>query len=212
MLFTAVYDGIKSSGIPGKVKNMKRNIAGLIVLLSLIAFSPVQAAVQVGDKAPDFSGTADDGSVWKLADHLGQKYVVVYFYPAAMTGGCTAQACAYRDFQNDIQDADALVVGVSGDKVEGLKVFKQAHDLNFALLSDENGSIAGKFGVPAREGGTLSRELGGKLVELSRGVTLSRWTFIISPEGKVIYKNEEVNPERDTAEVLSFIRKQKASR
>lgn len=171
-----------------------------------------QAPLQVGDSAPRFSGTADNGSSWNVADYLGGKYIVVYFYPAAMTGGCTAQACAYRDFQNDIRNADAIVVGVSGDNVDGLRLFKKAHDLNFTLLSDENGDIAKKFGVPTREGGTISRELAGEFYKLTRGVTSNRWTFILDKDGKILYINEDVNPERDTGEVVSFIKKHKASR
>ncbi len=190
---------------------MKKSILILTIFFSALVMAYAQAPLQVGDTAPLFSGTTDDGSTWNVSDHLGKKFIVVYFYPAAMTGGCTAQACAYRDFQNDIQDADALVVGVSGDNPAGLQLFRKAHDLNFTLLSDENGAIAKEFGVPTREGGTISRELAGKFYDLVRGVTTSRWTFIIDKNGKIVYKNEEVNPERDTEEVLSFIKTQKAS-
>lgn len=183
----------------------------MAVFLSATLMSYAQEPLQVGDTAPVFSGTADDGSTWNVSDYLGEKFIVVYFYPAAMTGGCTAQACAYRDFQNDLENADALVVGVSGDKVEGLKLFREAHNLNFTLLSDESGAIAEKFGVPTREGGTINRELAGKFYDLTRGVTTNRWTFVIDRDGKIVYKNEEVNPERDTEQVLSFIKSQKAS-
>lgn len=183
----------------------------MAIFFSTMVMAYAQAPLQVGDTAPLFSGTTDDGSAWKVADYLGKKFIVVYFYPAAMTGGCTAQACAYRDFQNDIQDADALVVGVSGDNQAGLQLFRKAHDLNFTLLSDENGVIAKEFGVPTREGGTINRELAGEFYDLVRGVTTSRWTFIIDKNGKIVYKNEEVNPERDTEQVLSFIKTQKAS-
>ncbi len=183
----------------------------MAVFISAILMSYAQTPLQVGDSAPAFSGVADDGSTWNAADHLGKSFIVLYFYPAAMTGGCTAQACAYRDFQNDLEEADTLVVGVSGDKVEGLKLFKEAHNLNFTLLSDENGTIANQFGVPTRDGGTISRELAGKFYDLTRGVTANRWTFVIDKAGKIVYKNEEVNPERDTEEVLSFIKNQKTS-
>jgi thioredoxin-dependent peroxiredoxin len=190
---------------------IKKSILILAIFFSALVMAYAQAPLQVGDIAPVFSGTADDGSNWNVEDYLGKKIIVVYFYPAAMTGGCTAQACTYRDFHNDIQDADALVVGVSGDNVDGLKLFKKAHDLNFTLLSDKNGDIAKEFGVPTRDGGTISRELAGEFYELTRGVTASRWTFIIDKDKKILYKNEEVNAERDTEQVLSFIKKQKAS-
>lgn len=162
--------------------------------------------LNIGDKAPDFKALADDGSTWNVKDYLGDKFIVVYFYPAAMTGGCTKQACAYRDFKSDIESADALVIGVSGDNVEGLRLFKKANDLNFTLLSDESGEIAGKFGVPIREGGTITREIDGQSYDLVRGNSASRWTFIIDKKGKVVYKNDEVNAIKDTEEVLSFIK------
>ncbi|MCG6187500.1 peroxiredoxin [Maribellus maritimus] len=162
--------------------------------------------LHVGDKAPDFTATSVDGTKWNLGDHLGSKNIVVYFYPAAMTGGCTKQACAYRDFSSDLESADALVVGISGDNVEGLKVFRDSYDLNFPLLSDMSGEIAGKFGVPTRDGGTIEREIDGKNVELTRGATASRWTFIIDKEGKVIYKNEDVDASGDPKDVLTFLK------
>ncbi|MDB4582224.1 peroxiredoxin [Draconibacterium sp.] len=162
--------------------------------------------LKVGDNAPMFKTLADDGSTWNVKDYLGKKYIVVYFYPAAMTGGCTKQACAYRDFKSDIESANALVVGVSGDNVEGLKLFRKANDLNFTLLSDESGEIAQKFGVPTRDGGTITKEFEGQSYDLVRGTTASRWTFVIDKDGKIVYKNDEVNATKDTEEVLNFIK------
>ena len=180
-----------------------------IVILALVlvsSFHSFSQELKVGDKAPKFKTLADDGSTWNVKDYLGKKNIVVYFYPAAMTGGCTKQACAYRDFKTDIESANAVVVGVSGDNIAGLKLFKQAHDLNFTLLSDESGEIAGKFGVPTRDGGTITKEVDGKSFDLVRGNTASRWTFIIDKKGKVVYKNDEVSATKDTEEVLEFIR------
>jgi peroxiredoxin Q/BCP len=73
-------------------------------------------------------------------------------------------------------------------------------------LSDEKGEIAQKFGVPTREGGTITREIDGKSFDLVRGTTASRWTFIIDRKGKIVYKNEQVDASKDTEEVLSFIK------
>lgn len=162
--------------------------------------------LKVGDKAPEFKTLADDGSTWKVKDHLGKMFIVVYFYPAAMTGGCTKQACAYRDFKTEIDNANAVVVGVSGDNVEGLKLFKKAHNLNFTLLSDESGEIATKFGVPLRDGGTISREFEGQTFDLVRENTPARWTFIIDKKGNIAYKNTEVNASNDTKEILLFLK------
>lgn len=180
--------------------------AFLLIGFAISAFSQNQGILSVGDKAPVFKTLADDGSTWDLNEYIGKKYIVVYFYPAAMTGGCTKQACAYRDMKTEIESADALVVGVSGDNVEGLKLFKTAENLNFTLLSDEKGEIAEKFGVPTRDGGKITKEINGQSFDLVRGITTSRWTFIIDKNGKIAYKNEQVNVEKDTEQVLSFIK------
>jgi peroxiredoxin Q/BCP len=187
---------------------MKSTINTLILILALSTnlFAQESQTLNVGDKAPHFKTRADDGSTWNVKDYLGKKNIVVYFYPAAMTGGCTKQACAYRDYKTAIESADAVVVGVSGDNVAGLKLFKQAYDLNFTLLSDESGEIAKKFGVPTRNGGTITKEIDGESYDLVRGTTASRWTFIIDKNGIVSYRNEQVNATKDTEEVLSFIK------
>lgn len=176
-------------------------------ILALFSLTATSQGLAVGDKAPKFKTLADDGSTWNVKDYLGKKNIVVYFYPAAMTGGCTKQACAYRDNQSDLSSVDAVVVGVSGDNVDGLKLFKKAHELNFTLLSDESGEIARKFGVPTKDGGTITREVDGQSFDLVRGTTTSRWTFIIDKNGKVVYKNDQVKATDDTAEVLGFLKK-----
>jgi len=178
----------------------------LFIGLSTGLFSQENQMLKVGDKAPKFKTLTDDGSTWDIKDYLGEKYIIVYFYPAAMTGGCTKQACAYRDFKTNIESANAVVVGVSGDNVDGLKLFKKTHDLNFTLLSDESGEIANKFGVPTRDGGTITREVEGESYDLVRGTTASRWTFVIDQKGKVVYKNDSVSAANDTEEVLNFIK------
>lgn len=187
------------------LRDMKATIFSILMSISFLAFSQ-DSGLEVGDKVPSFKATADDGSTWKSKNHVGDNYLVVYFYPAAMTGGCTKQACAYRDLKSQIESEDATVVGVSGDNVEGLQIFKDAYDLNFTLLSDKSGEIAELFGVPTREGGTITKEVDGKNVELERGTTSSRWTFIIDKNGKVVYKNDDVNVTKDTEEVLSFLK------
>lgn len=184
---------------------MKAFFTILFSFLFLGSFA--QEALKVGDKVPNFTAVADDGDKWELQDNLDHKYLVVYFYPAAMTGGCTKQACAYRDLSSDLESQGAKVVGVSGDRPENLKFFRQAHNLNFTLLSDKSGEIAEKFGVPIREGGSNKGEFGGQDFEFERDVTTSRWTFIVDNNGKVVYKNDEVDAVKDSEEVLSFLKK-----
>jgi peroxiredoxin Q/BCP len=181
---------------------------GLLLSVSGLQADHHEAAdLNVGDKAPEFTAIDQDGHLWKTSSLKGEKNLVVYFYPAAMTGGCTKQACAFRDDASKLKDLDTVVVGVSGDAPAGLKVFQQTHDLNFDLLADYNGAIAKAFGVPLRDGGTIERQFLGKAVSLERGVTASRWTFVINKEGKVIYKNTKVEAAQDSANVIAVLSK-----
>ncbi|MFC1552388.1 peroxiredoxin [Candidatus Latescibacterota bacterium] len=162
-------------------------------------------AVGIGDKIPGFRANDDMGNVWKLEDNLGSAYLIVYFYPAAMTGGCTLQACSYRDNSAELKDLDVAVVGVSGDSVNNLKIFREAHDLNFGLLSDVDGEIAALFGVPVKEGGSITRSVAGKDVSMVRSYTTSRWTFVLDSKGTIVYKDTEVHAENDSKDVIEFL-------
>jgi peroxiredoxin Q/BCP len=162
----------------------------------------------VGGTAPAFIANDQDGNLWKSEDHLSKGYLVVYFYPAAMTGGCTKQACSYRDQKSGFDDMRVEVVGISGDPVKNLKYFQEANQLNFTLLSDVSGEIANKFGVPMGQGGVITRNIEGQDKELARMYTISRWTFVIDPHGKVVYKDAEVNAAEDSQKVMDFVRKQ----
>jgi thioredoxin-dependent peroxiredoxin len=184
----------------------KVQIFALAIFIFTSFSMPNQQGLSLGDDAPVFKATTDEGSTWDIQNFLGEKYIVVYFYPAAMTGGCTKQACSYRDHRDDLLEAGVEVVGVSGDKVESLMLFKQAENLNFTLLSDEKGEIAKKFGVPVGDGGSIKRTVGDTEYELARDITTRRWTFIVGKNSKIIYKNDSVNAENDTEEVLNFIK------
>lgn len=164
-------------------------------------------ALGVGDLAPTFQATADDGSLWKSADAVGKDILVVYFYPAAMTDGCTKQACSFRDNRSRLRELGAEVVGISGDRVENLKVFKGSNRLNFPLLSDADGSIARAFGVPVRQGGSIQRTVDGREVTLTRDVTASRWTFIIGRDGRILFRETKVDAEGDGAAVIAAIQR-----
>ncbi len=98
-------------------------------------------------------------------------------------------------------------VSVSGDEVAGLALFKKAENLNFKLLSDPEGEVAKKFGVPTRPGGEIKREVDGKEHVLKRGVSAARWTFVIDLNGKVVMKNTKVNAPEDSATVTDVIEK-----
>ncbi|HET6569387.1 MAG TPA: peroxiredoxin [Rhodothermales bacterium] len=189
---------------------LARNLS--IVLLGLAMASGVQAvqaqdvSLKIGDEAPAFQAVADNGQLWRSADHVGDKLLVVYFYPAAMTGGCTKQACAFRDDHTKLTSMGAEVVGISGDRLSNLQVFHKAHKINFPLLSDTTGAIARSFGVPVHEGGSFdTQDADGNDVTLVRDVTASRWTFIVGQDGTILYKETDVNPAKDSQTVIAAI-------
>ena len=163
--------------------------------------------LKVGDKAPEFTSVDDKGEEWKSADHVGKKILVVYFYPADLTGGCTKQACGFRDDMEKLQNKEVEVVGVSGDSPENHQLFKKVHELNFTLLADEKGEVAKAFGVPVGKGGVFKFEHEGQTHELTRGVTAKRWTFVIDKEGKIVHKDTSVKAPEDSETVMEVVAK-----
>jgi thioredoxin-dependent peroxiredoxin len=180
-----------------------------LIGISLTAFSAEAQDVElrVGDSAPHFEGVADDGQLWRSRDQVGERFLVVYFYPAAMTDGCTKQACSFRDNRSRLQELGAEVIGVSGDRPENLRAFKGSNRLNFPLLADTEGTIARAFGVPVRDGGTIRRTVDGEELDLTRDVTTARWTFIIDKQGRIAYKDTQVDPEGDGDAVIAALRR-----
>lgn len=165
------------------------------------------AEVKVGDKAPEFQAKDDQGKTWKSSDHVGKKVIVVYFYPADFTGGCTKQACGFRDDFKALEGKDVMVIGVSGDTAETHAKFKKFHKLPFTLLADPKGEIAKAFGAPVRKGGSVKRSPFGKEETFTRGVTISRWTFVIDKDGKIAKVTKKVNAANDSKDILKFIEK-----
>lgn len=155
---------------------------------------------------PDFYANDQDGALWQLSANLDKDYLVVYFYPAAMTGGCTKQACAYRDDLAILEEMGVRVVGVSGDAVKNLKWFAEANHLNFTLISDINGYVANLFEVPLKDGGKVQREIQGEEKILMRSYTTARWTFVLDKNGKVLYTNQDVKAADDSQHVVEFIK------
>lgn len=125
-------------------------------------------SLNVGDPAPDFTVTTQDGSTIRLADYRGAKAVVMFFYPADDTPVCTKEACSFRDAYQAFRDADAEVIGISGDSAESHQRFAGKHQLSYPLVSDKDGSLRKAFGVP-------------KLLGLFPG----RTTYVIDREGIV---------------------------
>ncbi len=189
-----------------KMKKITSIITLLIITISMKAQNANE--LKIGDKVSEFSGTDDTGANWKSST-VKTDFLVVYFYPAAMTGGCTAQACAYRDDKASFDKMGATIIGISGDEVKNLKFFKESSQLNFPLISDSKGDISKTFGVPTKEGGSITREIAGENFLLVRGITASRWTFVLDKNRKIIYKNAEVNAADDSKKVIEVIKKYK---
>ncbi len=103
--------------------------------------------LEVGTKAPDFTLMSDEEKEVSLSDFLGEKDVVLYFYPKDNTSGCTKEACSFRDNLPQIQAKNAVVIGVSPDSVKSHQNFKAKHNLNFILLSDPEHKVAEAYGA-----------------------------------------------------------------
>lgn len=124
----------------------------LIALLGLFAGSSLCLAdnapvPKVGDKAPLVIGKNQDGKTWQLANSIGEKIVLLYFYPKDDTPGCTREACGLRDRMDELKKDKVEVVGVSFDSPESHQKFIEKYKLNFPLLTDTDGKIAEAYGV-----------------------------------------------------------------
>jgi thioredoxin-dependent peroxiredoxin len=106
--------------------------------------------VQKGDTAPDFELPDDDGTPRRLSELAASGPVVLFFYPAAMTPGCTAESCHFRDVKAEFEAVGAQPVGISADAVEKQKRFSDKYTFGFPLLSDPDGAVATQFGVRRR--------------------------------------------------------------
>ncbi|MFF4906577.1 peroxiredoxin [Streptomyces sp. NPDC001260] len=104
-------------------------------------------SVNVGDKVDDFELPDETGAVRRLSELLADGPVVLFFYPGALTAGCTAEACHFRDLAAEFAAVGARPVGVSGDTVERQQEFADRHTLGMPLLSDADGAIRERFGV-----------------------------------------------------------------
>ena len=100
-----------------------------------------------GSQAPDFELPDQDGTPTRLSDQLAHGPVVLFFYPGAMTGGCTKEACHFRDLAAEFAEAGARRLGISADAVAKQKQFADLHGFDYPLLSDEDGAVATSFGV-----------------------------------------------------------------
>ncbi|MGI6875770.1 thioredoxin-dependent thiol peroxidase [Amycolatopsis sp. 3B14] len=147
-----------------------------------------------GDKAPDFTLPDSTGKQVSLSDFRG-RHVVVYFYPAAGTPGCTKQACDFRDNLGDLDGAGYQVLGISPDKPEKLAKFAEAEQLTFPLLSDPNKTVLTEWGAFGE------KKNYGRIVQ---GVIRS--TFVIDPEGTIVKAMYNVRATGHVAKLLKDLK------
>lgn len=150
---------------------------------------------KTGANAPAFQLENQDGAKVSLKDFKGKKTVVLYFYPKAMTSGCTVQACALRDAKKTLSKEGIEVLGVSPDEVKRLDKFRTKENLNFDLLADPDHSVSESYGV-WKEKSMYGRKYMG----------IVRTTFIIGKDGKLKHVMEKVNTKTHHDDVLDWIK------
>jgi peroxiredoxin Q/BCP len=153
------------------------------------------AKPKVGSLAPSFSLENQEGKKITLKEYKGEKNVVLYFYPRALTPGCTVQACGIRDSKKEFSKLNTIVLGISPDPISKLKKFENEKDLNFNILSDEEKEVAKKYGVWGKKK-FMGKEYMGIL----------RTTFIISKDGKIKYIMDDVKTKTHHEDVIKLIK------
>jgi peroxiredoxin Q/BCP len=147
--------------------------------------------MRIGDKAPDFELEDETGTTRRLTDLLADGPVVLYFYPAALTKGCTMESCHFRDLATEFKEVGAQRVGISADKVEKQKRFSDKHSFDFPLLSDPDKGVAKAYGV--RRGPSI--------------IPNKRTTFVIGTDGLIkAIINSETNMNVHADQALAALR------
>lgn len=150
---------------------------------------------KIGNMAPAFSLLDQDGNKVSLKDFKGKQNVVLYFYPKAMTPGCTVQACGIRDSKKALAKLDTVVLGISPDPVARLGKFIEKEKLNFTLLSDEDHAVADKYGAWG-----LKKFMGREFMGVLRS------TFIVGKDGRLKHVMDKVNTKSHHEDVIAVIR------
>ncbi|HZI84069.1 MAG TPA: peroxiredoxin [Casimicrobiaceae bacterium] len=165
-------------------------VCALVLALSL----PAGAALDIGERAPDFTTDAAlGGSVYRysLADSLKQGPVVLYFFPAAFSEGCSAEAHYFAEAVGEFKALGATVIGVSGDDIETLTKFSvQACQSKFPVASDQNQSVTKSFDA----------------VLQTRPEYANRISYVIAPDGKIVYEYMSLNPTRHVEKTLGALK------
>jgi peroxiredoxin Q/BCP len=167
-------------------------IQALFVALSTFtataALADMAAMPKAGDVAPAFQGVDQNGQTVKSSDLIGKKIVLLYFYPKDFTGGCTKEACGFRDRMGDLQKDNVQVVGVSFDTADSHKAFAAKYGLGFTLLADPDGKIVDAYGT--------------RMASMKMS---SRVSFLIGLDGKIVHVTNSGNPQKHFDEMQTAI-------
>jgi thioredoxin-dependent peroxiredoxin len=170
---------------------MRANLISIFPIIVSMIFSTtiVQAAVlKVGDAAPLFTGQDQDGKAMNLAGLIGNKIVLLYFYPKDNTPGCTKEACGFRDRMGELQKDNVEVIGVSFDTAESHQKFIAEYKLNFPLITDPDGKIVDLYGV-----------------RMDQKKMAHRVSFLIGLDGKIVHITDAANPDTHFDEMKEAI-------
>ncbi len=178
-----------------KFRNFYRMYLSIyIVLFSCFTFihsNQNMKKIEVGSIVPEFSLKDQNGNLFSVSTVLGKKNIVLYFYPKDDSPGCTKEACYFRDQFEVFIEADALIIGISGQSVESHKKFAEKYRLSYTLLSDEENKIRMLFGVPTNLFGLLP----------------GRVTYVIDKKGKVVFIfDSQTQAKRHVDEALNILK------
>jgi peroxiredoxin Q/BCP len=165
----------------------------LLLFTSCLTFSQDNSMnkIKIGSSIPTFTLPDQNGKLFDISSVIGKKNLVIYFYPKDDSPGCTKEACSFRDQFEVFNEADAVIIGISGQSVESHKEFAEKHRLSFTLLSDEGDKIRKLFGVPTNLLGLLP----------------GRVTYIADKTGKVIYLfNSQAQATKHADEALRILK------
>ena len=170
---------------------LPRTLALMSLFSLLFGFARAEP-LKIGDKAPEISATTDEGKTLNLADvYKKNDYTLVWFYPRALTGGCTKQGCSLRDAGADLKKKGVAVVGVSTDPVEKQKEFKTVNNFPFPLLADTDKKVITAFG------------------QASARPAAAREAYLIDRSGKVVY-HDVGQTDKQAELVLAFLNSKKS--
>ena len=147
--------------------------------------------IEAGSKLPSFALSDQHGKLFDINTVIGKKNLVIYFYPKDDSPGCTKEACYFRDQFEVFNQADALIIGISGQSVESHKKFAEKYKLSFTLLSDDGNKIRKRFGVPTN----------------FLGVLPGRVTYVVNKSGTVVYVfNSQTQATKHVDEALRILK------